>query len=85
MALSVDQLNAITHKFVEKKLHDNIFDSNPYLKRIKAGSSYESVNGGVNIQRPLNYAQTTASGWFSGVDTLDTTDNDNITAKLVAA
>lgn len=80
MALSLDQLNAITTKYYVKKLHDNIFDSNPLLTKFKETNSYVSVNGGTNILVPLNYAQTTASGWFSGSDTLSTADNDNITS-----
>jgi hypothetical protein len=33
---------------------------------------------------PLNYAQTTASGWYTGADTLSTSDNENITAAEYA-
>ena len=80
MALTIDQLNAITHKFVVKQMYDNIFDSNPYLKRIKSQGAYKSVAGGTTIDIPLNYATTTASGWFQGAETLSTTDNDNISA-----
>jgi hypothetical protein len=80
MALSIDQLNAITDKYFVKKLHDNIFDSNPLLQKIQKSGSYKSVSGGTQIYVPLNYATTTASGWYSGADTLSTTDNDNITA-----
>jgi len=80
MALSVDQLNAITEKYYVKKLHDNIFDSNPLLRRIRNGGSYKSTSGGTQIYVPLNYATTSAAGWYSGADTLNTTDNDNITA-----
>lgn len=79
MALSVDQLNAVTEKFFVKKLFDNIFDSNPYARRIMKSGSYKSVSGGTKILVPLNYATTSASGWYSGADTLSTTDNDNIT------
>ena len=62
MALSVDQLNAITEKFYVKKLHDNIFDSNPLLQRIKKSGSYKSTSGGTQIYVPLNYATASASG-----------------------
>lgn len=65
-------------KFVPK-LVDNIFDSNPLLKILKEKSAMP-VDGGTSIMIPLNYAVTSASGWFGGSDTLDTTDNDVITA-----
>ena len=80
MALSLDQLNAITHKKIQGKLFDNIFDSNPLLKRMLASGQYSAQDGGTSIDVPLNYAQTTASGWYSGAETLDTSDNENITA-----
>jgi len=80
MALSIDQLNAITDKYFIKKLFDNVFDSNVLAKKIMDGGSYKPVSGGTQIYVPLNYAQTSASGWYQGADTLSTTDNDNITA-----
>lgn len=83
MAVSIDQLNAITHKYIMPKLHDNIFDSNPLLKKLKEGGSYKSIAGGVTIDVPLNYAAAT-SGWYSGADTLSTTDVENMTAASYA-
>jgi hypothetical protein len=80
MTLSLDQLNAITHKKILPRLYDNIFDSNPLLKRILKGGQYSSIDGGTTIDVPLNYAQTDAAGWYSGAETLSTTDNENITA-----
>ena len=80
MALSIDQLTAITHKKIIPKLYDNIFDSNPLLKRILKSGQYSSCDGGTTIDVPLNYAQTDAAGWYSGAETLSTTDNENVTA-----
>lgn len=79
MALTYDQLSAITEKKFIPKMYDNIFDSNPTLSRMK-DKSYEKIDGGERIVVPLNYAQTSASGWYAGADTLSTTDNQNITA-----
>lgn len=79
MALSYDQISAITNKKFVPKLYDSIFNSNPLMQRIKQ-KSYEKVDGGTSIMVPLNYATASASGWFSGADTLSTTDNDVITA-----
>jgi len=81
MSLPETQLTAITQKYIVPKIFDNIFDSNPLLKRILNGGMYKSQNGGVTIDIPLNYAGATANGWFDGADTLDTTDTDNLTAS----
>jgi len=83
MAVSIDQLNAITNKYIMPKMADNIFDSNPTLKKLKDGGSYKSVSGGVTIDTPLNYAIAT-NGWYQGADTLSTVDVDNITSASYA-
>ena len=77
MALTYDQISAITERKFIPKMVDNIFDSNPLLKRLKE-KSYEPVNGGTSIIAPLNYAHTSASGWYTGAQTLDTSDSDVI-------
>jgi hypothetical protein len=79
MALSLDQVTAITRKKFIPKLYDNVFDSNPALQRAKSKGWYEKIDGGEKLVIPLSYAQVTASGWFSGAQTLDTSDNQNIT------
>jgi hypothetical protein len=79
MALTYDQISSVTQKYYIPKLVDNIFDSNPTLKYLK-DKCYEKVNGGTEIVVPLNYATNSASGWFAGAETLDTSDNENLTA-----
>lgn len=83
MALTYDQLSAITQKKFMPKLQDNIFNSNPLLQRMK-NKSYEKLDGGASIMVPLNYAVPSASGWFSGADSLNINDNDTITAAEYA-
>lgn len=80
MPLSYDQLSAITKKFYVPKLVDNIFDSDPLLQRYRKKGNYKKVSGGTSLMMPLNYALTTAAGWYAGADTLSTTDNQQITA-----
>jgi hypothetical protein len=80
MPLSYDQLSAITKKYYVPKLVDSVFDSDPLLKRYKDKGRYKKINGGTSVMMPLNYALTTAAGWYSGADTLSTTDNDQISA-----
>lgn len=80
MALTYDQVTAITRKKFIPKMYDNIFDSNPLLQRAKKNGWYEKVDGGERMVVPLMYAQTTASGWYTGTETLDVSDNQNISA-----
>lgn len=80
MALTYDQVTAITQKKFIPKMYDNIFDSNPLLQRARKKGWYEKLDGGERVVVPLIYAQTTSSGWYSGAQTLDTSDNQNISA-----
>lgn len=79
MALTYDQISSITERKFIPKMVDNIFDSDPILQRAKKKGWYEKLDGGTTVIYPLNYAKTSASGWYSGADTLSTTDNDQFT------
>lgn len=80
MALSYDQINAITDKKWIPKLYDNVFDSDPILQRLKK-KSYIKKDGGTKILIPLNYALNNAGGWYTGAETFNTTDTENISAS----
>ena len=80
MALSYDQLSAITKKHYVPKLIDNVFDSDPLLQRLKKKDRYQKISGGTSVMFPLSYALTTSAGWYTGAETLQTTDNNQITA-----
>lgn len=73
-----DQITAITEKYFVPKLYDNIFKQNPLMSRME--KKKELVEGGTKVLVPLNYAQTSSVGWYSGADTLDNTDSDVITS-----
>jgi hypothetical protein len=81
MALTYDQISAITEKKWIAKLYDNIFDSDPLLQRLKK-KSYIKKDGGTQIMIPLNYALNNAGGWYSGAETFNTTDAENMTAAV---
>jgi hypothetical protein len=78
MALTYDQINAITEKKFIPKLVDNIFASTPLMQRLE--KKLKKLDGGTKVLQPLNYAQASAGGWYSGADTLNNTDNDVITS-----
>ena len=78
MALTYDQISAITEKKFIPKMVDNIFNVNALLKKLKAKEKPQS--GGDKVIVPLEYAQATAAGWYQGAETVDTTDNEVITA-----
>ncbi len=79
MALTYDQISAITQKKFIPKLIDSVFDSDPILQRAKSKGWAGELDGGTSVIYPLNYAQSTAEGWFSGAETLSNVDNDVMT------
>jgi HK97 family phage major capsid protein len=75
--INLGEVGAITQKYFVPKLIDNIFASNPLLQRAKR-KWMETLDGGATVELPIAYATTTAAGWYSGNDPLDTTANDQI-------
>lgn len=78
MALTWDQITGITSKKFIPKMVDNIFETNAILKKFKAKEKPQ--DGGDKVLQPLEYDTVTASGWYQGAETLDTTDNELFTA-----
>lgn len=79
MALTYDSITSITQKLFIPKMADNIFNYGPILQRSRE-KCLKKLDGGASIMQPLNYAQESASGWYSGADTLMTTSSENLTA-----
>lgn len=78
MALTYNQITAITHTKILPKMVDNIFNSNLLLKRLKAKEKPQT--GGDKITVPVAYAETASSGWYQGAETLSTVDNEQMTS-----
>ena len=80
MALTYDQLSAITSQKFIPKLVDNIFDSNALFKKLHAKG--ETVDGGTQIMQPLEYAIGAHGGWVNDNETLTLTDTDVFTSAV---
>lgn len=78
MALTYNQISAITTVKIMPKLTDNIFRQIPLLKRLKDKES--PIDGGTKVLVPLEYATNSSGGAYSGADTLTNTDVDVITS-----
>lgn len=79
MALTWDNISAITSKKWVPKLVDNIFDSNPFFQRCRSKNMLK-LDGGTSIMRPLEYAANSNNGWYSGADTMLVNSSEEITA-----
>ena len=78
MALTYDQLSAITAKKFIPKLVDNIFDSNALFKKLHGKG--ETSDGGTKILQPLEYASSATGDWVNDNETLSLTDTDVFTS-----
>jgi hypothetical protein len=78
MALTYNEISAITEKHYLPIMVDNIFKSNVLFARLKEKQT--KLPGGERILLPVAYATTTAAGSYYGADTLNTTPNDQITS-----
>ncbi len=63
---------------------DNVSDHNLLLNRMKKKKNIETVSGGYEIQRQLDYANNGTYQRFSGYDALDTSASDVLTSAKYA-
>lgn len=62
------------------ELVDNVSDTNAFLRWLKDKNKIQTVNGGTEIVRPLEYAENSTFQRYSGGDTLDTSASDVFSA-----
>jgi hypothetical protein len=80
MALTYNQITAITEKLFLKKLTDGIYDSNAIIKRLNRPGKKMVKDGGEKIVTPIIYSKPGEGGWYTDLDVLSTNRTDNISA-----
>ncbi len=83
MPLTWDQVSGITEKKFIPKLYDNVYITSALLSRLKK-KGLKKIDGGTSIMVPLEYDDLSASGWYTGSDTLSTSDNETMTSAEYA-
>jgi len=61
---------------------DNIFDADPLLSWLKSGQRIKVIDGGERIRVPILYEKSSAGGYYSGYDLLDTTAQEGHTTAF---
>jgi len=78
MAVTIDEISALTEKLYIKLIADNVFNSNALLARMhKRGMK---TDGGTAIHTPLMYARVGASGAIRGFEAMNIDADDQFTA-----
>lgn len=78
MALSIDEISALTENLWVPLIADNVMTSNPVMARLWQRGP--KVQGGVKIRAPLMYQKVGAAGAIQGFDTMSTDADDQFTA-----
>lgn len=63
-----------------RQVSDNVSNNNALLRRMKAKGNIETVSGGYEIQKMLEYAENGTYQRFSGLEQLDTSASDVLTS-----
>tara|TARA_R110002051_G_scaffold124352_2_gene197501 strand:+ start:754 stop:1752 length:999 start_codon:yes stop_codon:yes gene_type:complete len=61
---------------------DNIFEADPLLSWLKSGQRIKVIDGGERIRVPILYEKSSAGGYYSGYDLLDTTAQEGHTTAF---
>lgn len=69
-----------TMRNVAKDVADNVAKHNALLNRMKKKNKFVTLDGGYEIQIPVEYAENSTYQRFSGFDTLDTSASDVLTS-----
>lgn len=67
MALTYDNLTALTHDHIEQYIVDNVYKSFAFLYRLKAKG--RAIRGGATIRYPIMYQGLNSGTFFNGSDT----------------
>ena len=79
MALTIDQLNALTKKHIAPRITNNVFDAIPLLSRLRK-QNREIFTGGVQIEEPIIFQGTGQAGGFTGDGPLPTISQEHTTS-----
>ncbi len=78
------ELVTTTDRNWSQRLTDNVSKHNALLTRIKSKGNINTISGGYEIARPLEYAENTTYQRFAGFDTLNTQGSDVLTSAKYA-
>jgi hypothetical protein len=83
MAITIGQVQAITHDLVLKSLADNVYQSAAGLRRMY--SKRVKLDGGNDIGAPVisGAVDNTTGGWYQGASALTDAEKDDITRAVV--
>jgi hypothetical protein len=61
---------------------DNVFNADPFLSWMRSGERVKVIDGGERIRVPILYEKSSAGGYYSGYDLLDTTAQEGHTTAF---
>jgi hypothetical protein len=80
MALSYDQISALTERYFYPKFVEGVYGSNALIARLSRPGKKLMIPGGEKITMAIAASKPVSGGWFQDFSPLDTTPQDNISA-----
>lgn len=75
--IGTNQLNSLSRRHIIPQIVDNIYGGNLMFFRLNAMNK-KRLQGGTQIEVPLNYSRFTAGGFYQGFDLLDVSPQDTV-------
>lgn len=75
--VGTNTLNSLSRRYIIPQVVDNIYGGNLMFFRLNAMNK-KRLQGGTQIEVPLNYSRFTAGGWYTGFDMLDVSPQDTV-------
>lgn len=79
MAITVDSITAVTRRYIFPTIVDEVTTSMALLMKMKEMGRMKSIDGGTQIDQPVEYARNSSVMNYSGDQTLNTAYNEKRT------
>lgn len=82
MALTIDQLNSVATKMIEKNLAENVLNTNALTARLSQPGKIVLRDGGVKLSFPVTIGDESDStgAWYEGSENLDNSEYEPISS-----
>lgn len=81
---NLSEIVTSTLRHRSRKLWDNVSNNNALLMRMRENGNMETIDGGQNITKELEYAENSSYTRYNGYETVDITPSDIMTAAEFA-
>lgn len=82
MALSIDEANAVSTKYFDKTITQQVYEKSPFYVKLKSKGNV-STDGGTQIQFPIRYTKLGKASWVGPRDQVAYTQKETRTGAVL--